>query len=238
MTILPTPRGFFSLWWGWGGGDGMATLNGLEEQGVPREDVRPSFRSKTARHWLLAEAGVPSKDICHRGLRRRGCEMPPALRAFRLSFSAGCFHQETLFTHSDFMYSKSATANGTSDLVIDWIKTGLWRLCHLNLLNYIIGRRLWISYTQEPRFVSAVSTLFFSFYCYRRAKIYRRLSEHLIMMNERTRGEERMTRRSRETENKEMERRMKRDRERERRSAGDARRGLAHPAEKLLPSFW
>lgn len=35
------------------------------------------------------------------------------------------------------------------------------------------------------------------------------------MMNERTRGEERMTRRSRETENKETERRMKRDRERE-----------------------
>lgn len=141
--------------------------------------------------------------------------MPPALRAFRLSFSAGCFHQETLFTHSDFMHSKSATANGTSDLVIDWIKTGLWRLCHLNLLNYIIGRRLWISYTQEPWFVSAVSIFFFSFYCYRRAKIYRRLSEHLIMMNERTRGEERMTRRSRETENKETERRMKRDRERE-----------------------
>lgn len=69
------------------------------------------------------------------------------------------------------------------------------------------------------------------------AKIYRRLSEYLIMMNERTRGEERMTPRSRETENKETERRMKRDRERERRSAGDARRGLADPAEKLLPSF-
>lgn len=237
MTILPTPRGFFSLRWGWGGGEtGMATLNGLEEQGVPREDVRPSFRSKTARHWLLDKAGVSSKDICHRGLRRRGCKMPPALRAFRLSFSAGCFHQETLFTHSDFMYSKSATANGTCDPVIDWIKTGLWSLCHLNLLNYIIARRLWISYTQEPWFVSAVSIFFFSFYCYRRAKIYRRLSEHLIMMNERTRGEERTTRRSRETENKETERRMKRDRERERRSAGDARRGLAHPAEK--PSFW
>lgn len=87
--------------------------------------------------------------------------MPPALRAFRLSFSAGCFHQETLFTHSDFMYSKSATANGTCDPVIDWIKTGLWSLCHLNLLNYIIGRRLWISYTQEPWFVSAVSIFFF-----------------------------------------------------------------------------
>lgn len=50
----------------------MATLDGLEEQGVPREDVRPSFRSKTARHWLLDKAGVPSKDIRHRGLRRGG----------------------------------------------------------------------------------------------------------------------------------------------------------------------
>lgn len=59
------------------------------------------------------------------------------------------------------MYSKSATANGTCDPVIDWIKTGLWSLCHLNLLNYIIGRRLWISYTQEPWFVSAVSIFFF-----------------------------------------------------------------------------
>ena len=97
----------------------MATLNGLDEQGVPREDVRPSLRSKTACHWLVDEADESSKDIRHRGLRRRGREMPPALRAFRLSFSAGRFHQETLFTHSDFMYSKSATANGTCDPVKD-----------------------------------------------------------------------------------------------------------------------
>lgn len=58
------------------------------------------------------------------------------------------------------------------------------------------------------------------------------------MMNEKTGGKVKDdSEEQREKENKEMERRMKRDREREGRSAGDARRGLADLAEKLLPSF-
>lgn len=167
--------------------------------------------------------------------------MPPALRAFRLSFSAGCFHQETLFTHSDFMYSKSATANGTCDPVIDWIKTGLWRLCHLNLLNYIIGRRLWISYTQEPWFVSAVSIFFFFHFSATEGQKYTDVSANISSWWMKEHGERRGWlggAERRRTKKRSDGWRGTESRERERRSAGDARRGLAHPAEKLLPSFW
>lgn len=91
-----------------------ATLNGLDGQSVSREDERPSFSSKTARRWLVDEAGVPKKDIIsHWGLnwggeRARRSSTPPALHAFRLSYNAACFHRGLLgtqLTHSDFMYS-------------------------------------------------------------------------------------------------------------------------------------